>query len=235
VDSLGVLLAPRAAFRRLAARRPVLVPWLLVAFPSMVLSLLTVSVAQRASVHLLEGIDDPELVHSVARQLDGIKTVTVAAAPATVLLRWGAVSLLLWAVAVFVLRDPSYRAILSVVACSGLPEVLGRSLDLAVTWVDGPEFGPDLIPRMSCATSLAAFLPEPTSPWVAALLDQLTPFRVWSGALWTLGMVEVAGASPRRALGVVLPVWATLVAAGTAFTALQSAMARLGGGHLLGG
>ena len=227
--SLAVLLSPRRAYRSLAERRPVLVPWLLVALPSMVLSLLVVSIAQRASVHLLESVDDPELVAAVAHQLQGLKAVAVLAAPFGVLLRWLVLALLLWSVGAFLLPGASVRTMLCIVACAGLPDVIGRALDLYVTWTVGPEFGPDLVPHLSPATSLTALFPELPGRWAPALLDRLTPFALWSVALWTVGVQEMFAVPRRRALAVTLPVWTLTVLVATASEVLRDSLTRLPG------
>jgi hypothetical protein len=229
-DTLAVLPSPRAGFRRLGERRPLLAPWLLVSLPSMASSLLVVSIAQRASVHLLSGMDDPELVHSVAHQLQAMKLLTVVAAPAVVWLRWCGTALLLWAMAAFVVREAPFRTILCVVACAGLPDVLARGVDLTVAWLEGPEVTPDLLPIATSASSLAALLPGAHGPWAVALLDRLTPFSLWSGALWVIGLRETLHASARRALAIALPTWAALAVGGAAVAVLRGSLASLAPG-----
>jgi hypothetical protein len=228
-DSLAVLLSPGTAYRRLAERRPLLVPWLLVALPTMVLNGFMISIAQRASVHLLDRVEDPELVAAVAGQLEGMKVVAVLAAPFALLLRWGILAVLLWAAGTFLLPASPLRTMMCVVACAGLPEVLGRAVDLWVTWTVGPELGPDLVPHLTTATSVAALFPRVGGTWLGALLDRLTPFALWSAALWTIGVRETAGVGTRRALAVTLPVWSLVVAAGTATEVLRGSLTGLVG------
>ena len=230
VDTLAVLGSPRAAYRRLRARRPLLAPWVLVALPSMALSLLVVSIAQRASVHLLGGMEDPELTRAVSQQLASMKLMSVLVAPLGVWLPWTATALLLWALATLLTRDTPFRNVLCVVACAGLPTVFARTIDLCVAWVDGPEVSPDLVPVATSASSLAALLPGAHGAWATALLDRLTPFAIWSGVLWTIGLQEMLGISGRRALAVVLPTWGAIAIGGAAVAVLRGSLAALAPG-----
>lgn len=228
-DALAVLLSPREAYRRLAERRPLLAPWLLVALPTMVLNVFVISIAQRASVHLLDRVDDPELTAAVAAQLEGMKLVAVLASPFALLLRWGVLAVLLWSLGTFLLPGAALRTMMCVVACAGLPEVLGRAVDLWVAWTAGPELGPDLVPHLGTATSVAALFPRAGTGWLGALLDRLTPFTIWSVALWTVGLAEMTAASTRRALAVTLPVWTLVTLAGTAAEVLRTSLTGLAG------
>ena len=230
VDTLAVLPSPRQAFHRLAERRPLLAPWVIVSVPSMVLSVLLVSVAQRASVHLLSGMDDPQLVGSVAHQLQAMKIVSVVAAPAVVWLRWCAAAGLLWALATFVVGNAPFRSILCVVACAGLPDVLARGTDLTVTWLEGPEITANLIPVDTSASSLAALLPGTHGPWITALLDRVTPFSLWSVLLWALGLQAMLRTSARRAVATALPAWSALAVFSAAVAVLRGSLASLAPG-----
>lgn len=228
-DTLAVLLSPGTAYRRLSQRRPLFAPWLLVALPTMLLNVFVISIAQRASVHLLDRVDDPELVAAVADQLESMKIVAVLASPFALLLRWGILAVLLWSLGAFLLPATPLRTLMCVVACAGLPEVLGRAVDLWVTWTAGPELGPDLVPHLTTATSLAALFPRVGPSWLGALLDRLTPFALWSMTLWTLGIREMTGVRTRRALAVTLPVFLLVVAAGTATEVLRGSLTGLTG------
>jgi hypothetical protein len=207
----------------------VLAPWILASVGSAVASLLVVSIAQRASAHLLDGVGDAELQEAVVRQIGAMKRIGVVAAPAAVLARWAGTAALLWSVATLASSSVRYRTVLSIVACAGLPEVLGRGVDLAAAWSEGPEFTTGLVPMSSCATSLAAFLPASPGPWGVALLDRLTPFTLWCGALWVTGLVEVAGFGIGRAVAVAVPVWTALALGEAALAVLRGSVVGFAG------
>ena len=231
VDVLAILFAPRRAFRTLAARRPLLVPWLLAAVPTVVLNVFVVSIAQRASVHLMDTLDDPDLVAAVSGQLQGMKMLAVVTSPLALLLRWGVLASLLWAVGTFALPAASLRTMLCIVACSGLPDVIGRGLDLWVTWTAGPEFTPELVPQLTPATSFAVLFPRLPGTWLPALLERLTPFTLWAAALWAVGIREMEGTGWGRAAAVAAPVWLLALATGTAAAVLTGSLS--GGTTLL--
>ena len=60
-------------------------------------------------------------------------------------------------------------------------------------------------------SSLAALLPDGASPPVLALAGAFDLFALWSLALVALGMASVADVSRRRALAVVVVLWASWV------------------------
>lgn len=220
-----VLLHPRETFRRLRKRSPVLAPWLVGSALSVGLTLLTVSVSQRAAVHLSAELDSPGLAQDVERSLHRMMLVSVAGAPVGLVVQWTLVALVLWAPASLATGAARYRAVLSVVAYSALPGLFGKALDLSVAWFEGPEFTPDLVPVFSSATSLGAFLPTVQASWPAALLDHLTLFGVWGLALWVIGLGAALGIGTRRAIAVAAPVWTLLLVLSAALDVIGRSMA----------
>jgi hypothetical protein len=213
-------------FRYRHGRPGLLAPWFLASLATVMVTLLTVSIAQRASVHLLANLQDPELAESVAAQLRTMKVFSVAVAPVHLLARWMLTASLFWALGTFLLPDLPFRTALTVAAFAGLPAVLGKGLDLAVAWYVGPEFSADLLPVMTSASSLAALWPGSLDgTWSGALMRQLTVFFVWSGALWTIGLREAGRTSWVRAVCVAAPVWLTLLAASTAGEIVRDSLA----------
>jgi hypothetical protein len=208
IATWGVLVRPIATFRSIRERDPVLAPWVVASIVSVVVSLLMVSVAQRAAAHLVATMDAPAFAEQVRGSLARMKVVSVAAAPAALLFRWWITSAVLWAAAVLASGRSTYRQVLSIVAYSALPGILGKGIDLGVTWFEGPEFTADLMPTMSSATSLAALLPTVQSPWSRALLDHVTLFGVWSLVLCAVGFRERFELGWRRSAAAVVPVWA---------------------------
>lgn len=224
----SVLVAPGETFRSLRTRRPVLAPWLVGSVVSVGLTLLTVSISARAAVHLSSGSGSAVLADDVARSLRRMMVVSVAGAPAGIILQWSLVSLLLWAPASLASGAARYRTVLFVVAYSALPGLFGKAVDLGVAWTQGPELTPDLVPVLSSAASLGAFLPTVQAPWPAALLGRLTAFAVWGLALWIVGLRSVLDLGWRRAVAVAVPVWMLLLVLGAALDVIGRSMT-LGG------
>jgi hypothetical protein len=228
-DCFAVLVAPRETSRRLAGRDPVLAPWLLVSAGSAVLSFFVVSLAQRASAHLLADVPDPDLVETVTRQIAAMQWIGVAGAPVAVFARWIAAAGLLWSIATLTGWNVAFRATLSVVAFAGVPDLLGRAVDLGVAWTEGPEFTTGLVPLATSATSLAALVPIDGGRWATALLDRLSPFSLWSVALWTVGFQERLGGSLLRSLAVCVPVWVTFAVMSAAAAILRGSAPGMAG------
>jgi hypothetical protein len=220
-----VILRPRDTFRRIRARSPVLGPWLVGSALSVGLTLLTLSVSQRAAVHLAAELDAPELIGNMERGLQRLRLVSVVGAPAGLIAQWILVSVVLWAPASLAASRTRYRGVLSIVAYSALPGLFGKALDLAVAWWEGPEFGPDLVPVMSSATSLGALFPAVQSAWPAALLDHLGVFGLWGLALWVVGLGEFFEMTRKRAAAVAVPVWTLLLVLAAALEVLGRSMA----------
>jgi hypothetical protein len=197
-----VLFAPSDTFRGLRERKPLLAPWLVVSGFSLLLTWGVASVSERALGHLMQGVD-------AAPTLGPLRWLSVAATPATVMLRWCAIAAVLWAPAAIFSGAVTYRGVLSVVAYSSVPGVLGKGIDLAVAWFRGPELSADLAPRFVPATSLGALFPSiGQSPWASAALEQLGFFSLWTVALWAIGLRESYRWSAWRAAGVAAPVGA---------------------------
>lgn len=223
--ALRVLPSPVATYRSLDERPGWLAPWLLASVATVLLTLFTISISQRASVHLLADLNDPQLARSVALQLQRMKWVSLALAPLSLLARWTMTASLLWAAATFAFGGVGFRRALTVAAYAGLPAILGSGLDLAVTWFQGPEFTPDLVPVLSSASSVAAFLPATDHPeWLAAALRQITLFSVWSGALWVVGLRELGHTSWRRAALVGAGVWGVLLVGSSAADVIRASL-----------
>jgi len=197
-----VLFAPVTTFRELREHRPLLAPWLVVSALSMLLTLGVVSVSQRALLHLTAGLDSPPT-------LGPLPWVSVTAAPAGVLVRWCVIAAVLWAPGALVSGAVTYRGVLSIVAYSSVPDVLGKGVDLAVAWFRGPELSAEMAPVFSSATSVGALFPAVgQGAWASAALEQLGLFSLWSVVLWVIGLRESFRWGWKRALVVAGPVWA---------------------------
>lgn len=220
-----VVFRPDETFRGLRERDPVLAPWIVGSVVSVGLTLLTVSVSQRAAVHLAAALDSPGLAGNVERSLRGMLLFSVAGAPIGLIAQWTVVALVLWAPASLLAGTARYRTVLSVVAYSALPALFGKAVDLVVAWRVGPEFTPDLVPVLSSATSLGALLPAVQSPWPAALLDRLTVFGVWGLALWIVGLRASLGVGWKRSAAAAVPVWTLLLVLGAALDVIGRSMA----------
>ena len=161
-----VLFTPSDTFRALRDTRPLLAPWLVVSGLSLLLTWGVASVAERALQHLMQGVD-------AAPTLGPLRWLSVAATPATVMLQWCAIAAVLWAPGALISGAVTYRGVLSVVAYSSVPGVLGKGIDLAVTWFRGPELTAEMAPRFVPATSLGALFPSiGQNPWAAAALGR---------------------------------------------------------------
>jgi hypothetical protein len=207
----GVLLHPRLTFRQLRERKPLLAPWVVVSLLSAALTLVVISISQRATAHLMADLPSSVPVEGVEASLERAKIFSVGLAPFALFDRWMATAVLVWALAVFASSRASYRATLSIVAYSATPQVLGKGVDVLVNWIEGPEFTPDMIPVFSSATSLAAFFPNAgDNAWASAFLQNLSPFSLWGLALWAIGLREMFRLGWGRSLTVAVPVWAAL-------------------------
>ncbi|HMB68468.1 MAG TPA: Yip1 family protein [bacterium] len=220
----AVLPHPRDTFRQLRARKPVLAPWIVGSLLAVGLTALTLSVSQRAAVHLAAELDAPELAQEMQQGLRRLGWVSVAGAPAGLIARWALVALVLWAPASLATARAGYRGVLSVVAYSAMPGLFGKAVDLGVAWTQGPELGPDLVPVMSSATSLGAFFPAVQGAWPAALLDHLTVFGIWGLVLWILGLSTTLEISGKRAAWVAVPVWTLLLVLAAAMDVVGRSM-----------
>ncbi len=244
-DVVRVIAFPVRTFRGRRDRPALLGPWITLSVAMVILTVLTLSVTQRAAVHLLTGIEDTELAAHVAQQLRVMKVVAVVLAPVQLLLNWGVAAALFRALGTFLVPGLGFRMALTVAAFAGVSTVMGRGLDLAVTWWEGPQFGPDLSPLMESASSLAALLPAASNPgasnpgmgtgWEVSLMRQITAFSVWGGALWIVGLREAAGTSWTRATLVGASVWVAFTAVHTTADALQASLLEIakqtGGGR----
>ncbi len=228
-ECLAILVTPRETSRSHVGRSPILAPWLLVSVGSAVLSYFVVSLAQRVSAHLLADVPDPALADTVARQIEAMQWIGVAGAPAAVFARWFLAAALLWSIAILFGWSVAFRPVLSVVAVAGVPELLGRAVDLTVAWTEGPEFTAGLVPLSTSATSFAAIQPRSEGTWTVALLDHVSPFSLWSVALWTIGFRDRLGGSLARSLGVCVPVWIAFALAGAALAVLRGSAAGMAG------
>ena len=186
---------------------------------------------QRAAVHMMQDTAPPEAVERLESELATMRLSTGVFVPAGLAVQWGLTATGLWAIAVLVGSGLSWRAALSVVAVSGGPELLRRMADLLVASSVGPEFRTDLTPVISSATSLAALFPTARlGTWGAALLDQISPFAVWTGALWAIGVRELGRIGTARAIAVAAPTWCALRLAGAALEVVRSSLSAAVGG-----
>ena len=227
-DTLKVLPSPVATYRGLRERPAVLAPWLVVSAVTVLMTLLTLSITQRASVHVMAEMNDPELAESVALQLDRLKWFAVGLAPLQLLARWLVTAGLFWAMATFVFRGMRFKSALSVAAYAGLPAALGTALDLGVTWFEGPEFTPDLMPVLASASSIAVLFPGLEDPgWLAVALRHVTLFSIWSGGLWTVGLREFGRTSWSHAAMVAGAVWCAFLVGGSAADVVRDSLMQM--------
>ena len=204
----GVLLYPRAVFRSLGGRSPVLAPWAICAVLIGALTLGALSITQRAASHAMSEWVSPEHAARVEENLRRARVVSVGVAPLALLARWLGTAALLWAPLALTGRPARYRAVLSVVAYSALPGVLEKGIDLAVVWYEGPEFTAEMVPRLGGATSLGALFPTfGEGAWTVALLEGLTPFSIWGSVLWAVGLQERLGVGRRQSSLIAGALW----------------------------
>lgn len=227
-DTVRVLPSPIATFRSLRGRPAVLAPWLVVSLATVVLTLFTLSITQRASVHMLADVEDAELLRSVETQLDGMKWMSVALGPVHVMARWMVTAALFWALGTFALGGVPFRRALSIAAYAGLPLALGSAVDLAVTWFQGPEFTPGMIPVMAPASSLAALFPAVDHPaFLAAMVRNVTAFSLWAAALWVVGLRETQDASWARSALVGGVVWCVFLLSASAADVVRTSLLQM--------
>lgn len=225
--AFAMLVAPRATLRDFGARDPVLGAWLVVSLLSIVLTFLTISVMQRATVHLLAGTDSPAMQAAAAESLHRMKFASTAMAPVAVALRLLAIAAALWAPACVAGSTAGYRTFLSLAAYAAMPEVLEKAMDLGVTWFSGPEFTHGLVPTLVASTSLTAIFPDlDASPWVEAALAHTTVFSLWVVALWAVGLRERCRLAWGFAGTIAAGAWCFFLALACASDVLNASMTR---------
>ncbi len=212
----GILVSPVATLRRFGNRRPIVNIWIGISIATVLLAISTVSLSQRAAAHILQDSGSSLRAEAVQQDLARLKITAIALAPAGLAAQWAGIAIAMWTVGVLAGVDTTYRTYLSIVAVTCGPAILGRTVDLAVAWHVGPEFRPDLTPALSSATSLAALFPAGTgNAWGLALLDQITPFTIWTLGLWGVALRQW-GRMPKAKAGTVAAVPWTAIRLGTA-------------------
>jgi hypothetical protein len=220
-----MLVSPIVTLRRLGNRRPLLGPWLTVAVASVMLTLTSLSVAQRTVAHGLRDTGSSDTVQRVEGELNRLKTLAIGVAPLGLIARWAGIAVSMWALAVLLGADLRVRTAGTIVALSSGPEVLSRGADVAVAWFVGPELRPDLTPVLGSATSLGALLPEVGGTgWGAAALEAITPFVLWTGVLWVAGLRQMGRLRPGQALAVAVPPWLAGRVGSAALRVLQESL-----------
>ncbi|GJM44945.1 MAG: hypothetical protein DHS20C21_17870 [Gemmatimonadota bacterium] len=173
-------------------------------------------------------MEDPELVESVAHQLQQMKWVSVALAPVHLLALWCVTAALFWSLGTLAEGTLRFRTALCIAAYAAVPTALGRALDLAVTWFQGPEFTSGMVPVLTSASSIAVLFPGLSQPeWLLALLKHVTVFSAWSAGLWAIGLREATPTTWGRAGFAAGFVWMMYLAAATVGEVISASLTRM--------
>lgn len=163
---------------------------------------LALSVTWRVAAHLFATGVSPTVTSAAREHLGRLLLGDVLLAPLGAGLRWLGEALALGCLAALGGIRLRTRALFALVAWSWAPAVPGRVVDLVVTWQDGPELTPELLPVLGRSASLAALLPARVwGDTAGALAEATTPFVIWSYLLLVGGLRRAERLPWRVALG----------------------------------
>ena len=221
----GVLLAPEKTFRALAIHPHWLVPLVLLVAAALALSLVVTPRLDMKQV-MREAIEDSGQDISAAqleRQVEMAEKFKWVGTASQVVLQ-PAVYLLMAGIFLVVLRlagsEIDFRRSLSVSVHGMMPFLVATLLTLPVVLSRAELSLKDVQSARYLHSNLAAFASESTAKPLMALLSSIDLFSVWTGVLLASGFRVVGRVSKAAAFGVVIGLWAIVVAGKVALAAL---------------
>ena len=220
---LQVLHSPETAFVNEFSGPSFLVPLCILGLLGIGISVLQSPIQMEWIRFQLEAAGTPAgQIRSSLDMMNKSVTVTSLLTPALLFLRWLLLALMIWLTAAVFLDALTYKKALTIVAYSYLP-ILARDAVTCVMLLMRSDAALRNADGMTVALGLNVLFPSMQLPW-SALTGSINLFEIWFVTLLVVGISKSARATPRRALGIVLPTWIIAVV-------LQSALATLG--HLM--
>jgi len=221
----GVLLAPEKTFRALAVRPHWLPALLLLVAAALALSILVTPRLDMKQV-MRDAIEDSGQEISAA-QLE--QQVEIAekfkwVGTASQLVLQPAVYMLMAAIFLVIFRlmgsDIDFRHSLSVAVHGMMPFLLATLLSIPVVMSRAELTMEEVQSGGFLHSNLASFAPESAGKVLVALLGSIDIFSIWTIALLAIGYRVVGKVSKAAALGVVIALWAVVVAGKIGLAAL---------------
>jgi len=220
---LQVLHSPETAFVNEFSGPSFLVPLCILGLLGIGISVLQSPIQMEWIRFQLEAAGTPAgQIRSSLDMMNKSVTVTSLLTPALLFLRWLLLALMIWLTAAVFLDALTYKKALTIVAYSYLP-ILARDAVTCVMLLMRSDAALRNADGMTVALGLNLLFPSMQLPW-SAITGSINLFEIWFVTLLVVGISKSARATPRRALGIVLPTWIIAVV-------LQSALATLG--HLI--
>jgi len=220
---LQVLHSPETAFVNEFSGPSFLVPLCILGLLGIGISVLQSPIQMEWIRFQLEAAGTPAgQIRSSLDMMNKSVTVTSLLTPALLFLRWLLLALMIWLTAAVFLDALTYKKALTIVAYSYLP-ILARDAVTCVMLLMRSDAALRNADGMTVALGLNLLFPSMQLPW-SAITGSINLFEIWFVTLLVVGISKSARATPRRALGIVLPTWIIAVV-------LQSALATLG--HLM--
>ena len=220
---LQVLHSPETAFVNEFSGPSFLVPLCILGLLGIGISVLQSPIQMEWIRFQLEAAGTPAgQIRSSLDMMNKSIAVTFLLTPALLFLRWLLLALMIWLTAAVFLDALTYKKALTIVAYSYLP-ILARDAVTCVMLLMRSDAALRNADGMTVALGLNLLLPSIQLPW-SAITGSINLFEIWFVTLLVVGISKSARATPRRALGIVLPTWIIAVV-------LQSALATLG--HLM--
>jgi len=217
---LQVLHSPETAFVNEFSGPSFLVPLCILGLLGIGISILQSPIQMEWIRFQLEAAGTP--AGQISSSLDMMNksiAVTFLLTPALLFLRWLLLALMIWLTAAVFLDALTYKKVLTIVAYSYLP-ILARDAVTCVMLLMRSDAALRNADGMTVALGLNVLFPSMQLPW-SALTGSINLFEIWFVTLLVVGISKAARATPRRALGIVLPTWILAVV-------VQSALATLG-------
>lgn len=221
----GVLLAPEKTFRALAVRPHWLPALLLLIAGALALSVIVTprldmkQVMREAIEERGQDISPAQLEQQVemAEKFKWVGTVSQVVLQPAVYMIMAALFLVVFRL---MGSDIDFRHSLSVAVHGMMPFLLATLLSIPVVMSRSELSMEEVQSGGFLHSSLAAFAPESAGKVLVALLGSVDIFSIWSIALLAIGYRVVGKVSKAAALGVVIALWAVVVAGKVALAAI---------------
>ncbi len=221
----GVLLAPEKTFRALAVRPSWLAPLVVLIVTALALSIVVTpkldmkQVMREAIEESGKDVDEAQLDRQV-EMADKFKWVGTASQlvlqPAVYLLTAGIFLVLFRLMG----SEIDFRRSLSVTVHGMMPFVIATLLTIPVVMSRAELSLQDVQSARYLHSNLASFAPESTGKAMVALLGSIDLFSIWTVILLGIGYRVVGRVSKAAAFGVVIALWAVLIAGKVSLAAL---------------
>ncbi len=219
--SLLMFWSPSRAVESIREKAPFLVPLLIASIAGVVVQFATSPMVETLMRANLAHLQEDQVAQSI-EFYRRFQMIGVFTAPLVMLLKWAAVALLLYLLAILVNGTMSFRQVYSLVSFSSLALVAESAIVLLILLLRGVESiqtQMDLQP----AIGLNLLFPGLAPAW-HLLLNNANIFELWYVVLLVLGIRQLNRFSTGKAVAVVVAVWLFGVGLQSATTALGMAL-----------